>query len=247
LKVLVDETRPLDFTAQADPADWTNNNQPVISFKTTDQFSGVDHYELAIDNGSFTRVSSPYKLPTLTDGEHKITVKAVDKMGWETIAATKVYIDTTAPVIGEFKAVPGDKKIIVRWQTTATDVKSYVLKRLPAFKHGSKKELGPDVLEYVDTEVENSRKYRYSIQAFDHIDNASPVVDASMVRPGIVEAKTEPTVETKIEYENVVIGVPVKALPQEKTLTIMEVKDPEPILEKSLAVNISKVYEFERN
>ena len=62
LNLLVDTTPPEPFTVTADPDDWTNNPQPIITFGTTDTISGIDYYELAINNGAFIRVESPYQL-----------------------------------------------------------------------------------------------------------------------------------------------------------------------------------------
>ncbi|MCL6591946.1 MAG: hypothetical protein K6U80_18605, partial [Firmicutes bacterium] len=246
ITIITDTTPPLDFEVTVNPADWTNNNRPMVTFGATDLTSGIDHYELAVDDQSFTKVTSPYRLPALQDGERLITVKAVDKAGWETTSTAHAYIDTTPPVApAEFKAVPGDKKIIVSWKPNPeTDLKKYIVKRIPAFPSGDEKEFGPEIHEYIDTEVQDGTGYSYSIKAGDHIDNIGQVSTAPAVKPGVAEVKVNPAVETKIEYENVIVGVPEKALTREKTLTIMEVKDPEPLLEKSLALNISKVYEF---
>jgi RHS repeat-associated protein len=246
LKVMVDETRPLDFPVTANPADWANNNRPVLTFATSDKVSRIDHYELAVDDGAFAAVTSPYKLPVTADGEHTITVKAIDKAGWETIATTKVYIDTTPPVIvADFNTVPGKQKILISWQPNPeSDLKSYVLKRTPAFKDGSEKVLAPDIHTYTDTEVEDLQSYIYSIKAVDHIDLAGPLTTTPTVKPGLAEVKVNPSVETKIEYENVQVVVPIGALPATKTLTITEVKDPESLLEKSMGINLSPVYSF---
>ena len=244
INVTIDLSPPLAFTPVANPADWTTNNRPVISFTTTDKITGIDHYELAIDDKAFTRVTSSYKLPTTADGEHLITVKAFDKVGWVTSGTTKVYIDTTAPVISEFKAVPGNQKVIVSWKTADTDVKTYTLKRVPAFKVGSKKVFGPDILQYIDTDVVNLSTYTYSIQAIDHVDNINSVITTPTVKPGLAEVSTSPKTDTKIEYENVTVGVPVGALSTTKTLTVTTVKDADPIVAKSMGINVSPVYSF---
>ncbi len=243
----VDVLPPAEFTPVADPAGWTNNNRPVIRFGTTDSGSGISRYELAADDGPFSGpVSSPYKMPALSDGEHTIKIKATDKAGWETTGSVKVFIDTTPPVaVREFKAVPGDRKIIVSWKPNPeTDFKKYILKRTPAFPEGPAEEFGPEITQYTDIEVENFQNYTYSVKALDHIDNTSPAATAATVQPGFAKVTVNPAVETKIEYENVVVGVPAGALPETKTLTVMEIKNPEPLLEQSHNINVSPVYEF---
>ena len=247
ITVTTDTTPPLPFEITIKPADWTNNQQPVVTFETGDAMAGIDHYELAVDDQEFTRATSPHTLPVLSDGRHLITVKAIDKAGWATTNTTPTYayIDTTPPgVPAEFKAVPGDKKIIVSWKpNTETDFKKYILKRVPAFPDGDL-EFNIDTHQYTDTGVENFQSYTYSIKTLDHIDNVSQEAAAPAVKPGLAEVKVNPAVETKIEYENVVVGVPAGALSQSKTLTIMEVKNPEPLLEKSYNINVSQVFEL---
>jgi RHS repeat-associated protein len=244
LKVFVDETKPLDFAVTANPADWANNNRPVLTFATTDQISGVDRYELAVDDGEFIQVTSPYKLPVTPDGEHLVTVKAIDKLGWETTATAKVYIDTTPPSTpAEFKAVPGDKKIIVSWKpNTESDFKKYIVKRFPAFPDGDK-EFNINTGQYTDSNVENFQSYTYSIKTLDHIDNTSQEAATPSMKPGLAQVPASPQAETRIEYENVAITIPKGALAETKAITIMEVKNP-PALEDSMGINVSKTYEF---
>ena len=244
IKVLVDTVPPELFEVTAVPADWTSNTRPILTFGTTDATSGVSHYLASIDGGGFTKVTSPYQIPEQADGEHTIIIKAVDKAGWETENSVKVYIDTKPPVkVSEFKAVPGDKKIIVSWkENPEEDVVKYILKRIPAFPDGSEQEFEIGITEYIDTEVEDLKSYTYSIRAIDHANNGSPVVTAPAVKPGMAEIVINPSLETKIEYENVLVGIPIGALPVSRTITITKVKNPERILEESKGINLSPVY-----
>ncbi|HBE77563.1 MAG TPA: hypothetical protein DDW65_07230, partial [Firmicutes bacterium] len=246
LRVMVDATKPLDFTVTADPADWASNNRPVLTFATTDKVSGMDHYELAVDNGNFTAVVSPYKLPTTADGEHTVTVKAIDKAGWETIATTKVYIDTTPPAaVKDFKAVPGNNRITVSWtKNSESDITNYIVSRAPAFTDGNPKTYAPDTKEFVDGDVSKDKSYIYTVYATDHAANIGTAVKTDAVTPGLAKVIAIPTQDTKIEYENVVVGVPAGALSATKTLTITQVKDSDALVSKSKGINISPVYSF---
>jgi hypothetical protein len=99
MELKIDATKPTDFTPSADPSDWTSNNKPLISFTTNDNTSGIDHYEILIDNVlSSTNAVSPYELPELSDGSHKITVRAYDKANNYKDGNVDVYIDTEKPV-----------------------------------------------------------------------------------------------------------------------------------------------------
>jgi len=96
-KFTIDAIPPEPFTPTAEPKNWTNNTQPVISFDTTDLTSGVDHFEVKIDDGTFSIQTSPYKLPEQQDGVHNITVKAYDVAKNYRESYVEVYIDSTPP------------------------------------------------------------------------------------------------------------------------------------------------------
>jgi hypothetical protein len=97
VRVYIDTTSPIAFTPSASPSFWTNNTRPTITFSTTDNTSGIKHYEVKIDTGAFTTRSSPYTLPALTNGVHNITVRAIDNAGNYIDSMVQVFIDTTAP------------------------------------------------------------------------------------------------------------------------------------------------------
>jgi len=94
--VQIDATPPADFTIDFEPklkSPVMTSQEPVVSFITTDSLSGIEHYELKTidfgktksgENGFFTEVISPYKLPILSIGEHEIVVRAFDAAGnWQ--------------------------------------------------------------------------------------------------------------------------------------------------------------------
>lgn len=95
--ILIDTTPPLEFSPTATPNNWTTNTQPIISFETTDETSGIDRYEVMVGEDEFVNQASPYTLPALPDGIHKITVRAYDLAGNYRESSVNVYIDTTPP------------------------------------------------------------------------------------------------------------------------------------------------------
>lgn len=98
LTYTLDNTPPADFPVIVDPPNWTPNTSPVLTFGTTDGYSGINHYELSIDNGTAQTVTSPYTLPVLSEGVHNLKVTVVDKAGNRRDAAPAfAYIDTTPP------------------------------------------------------------------------------------------------------------------------------------------------------
>jgi len=88
--VQIDSSPPAIFTPTVEPSPKTIERQPLISFITTDAFSGLDYYTLKyIDMtpereeavGFFTEVSSPYRLPSLEIGKYLVVVRAYDEAG----------------------------------------------------------------------------------------------------------------------------------------------------------------------
>ncbi|UCH89076.1 MAG: hypothetical protein JSV49_00040, partial [Thermoplasmata archaeon] len=106
IDVYIDDTVPNGFQPGASPSGWTNDTTPVITFSTTDDTSGIDHYEISIDNGSFTEQTRPYEIPAQSDGSHNITVRAFDRAGNYIDRWVDVYIDDTAPNSFQPSAAP---------------------------------------------------------------------------------------------------------------------------------------------
>ena len=91
--VRIDKGNPASFAIEIDPAPKTNSKQPIISFLTTDAFSGIDHYEIKVvditienkgKDSFFIEVSSPYLFSNFEIGTYIIIVRAYDKAGnWQ--------------------------------------------------------------------------------------------------------------------------------------------------------------------
>jgi hypothetical protein len=97
INIYIDTVKPNDFTPIVNPSAWTSNNQPEIIFYTTDETSGVDHYDVKIDGSNYTTQDSPYKLPQQTDGIHLVIIRAYDMAGNYREVTVEVYIDTITP------------------------------------------------------------------------------------------------------------------------------------------------------
>ena len=88
----IDNTPPAVFTPVIEPTDSRPGEKRVITFSTTDQHSGLDHYEvkiLSLDDKSgaepfFTEHTSPWLTTPLDIGRYKIVVRAYDTAGnWQ--------------------------------------------------------------------------------------------------------------------------------------------------------------------
>ena len=91
----IDTTPPAEFPIDVSPRRRTVRTTPIISWATTDQHSGIDHYEIKLISLSnpglakadssesqpfFVEANSPYT-PTLELGKYDLVVRAYDKAG----------------------------------------------------------------------------------------------------------------------------------------------------------------------
>ncbi len=97
-KIKIDSTLPKEFNLEIKQSDPTDP-LPILVFKTEDSLSGIDYYEILVDNVSSSRVlanelsETGYKMEkAISPGEHTITVKAVDKAGNERSASEKISV-----------------------------------------------------------------------------------------------------------------------------------------------------------
>lgn len=93
--VNIDNGTPAEFQVDISPNSRTSNKNPLISFSTTDQGSGIDHYEIKIipldrqsdssgqqgtETPFFIEATSPYSRQ-LELGKYDVVVRAYDKAG----------------------------------------------------------------------------------------------------------------------------------------------------------------------
>jgi hypothetical protein len=96
-RVLKIDTVPPDaFVPRASNSSWTATS-PAIYFNTTDNLSGLDRYEVKVDNNNSSKRTSPWILPEMIDGTHTVTVRAFDRAGNFRDGTIDVYIDKTPP------------------------------------------------------------------------------------------------------------------------------------------------------
>ncbi|HBG81416.1 TPA: hypothetical protein DDW69_01100 [candidate division CPR2 bacterium] len=114
--------------------------EPIYAakFEATDALSGIDHYELKIDDGAYAAQISPFALTIADNNEHSIAVKAVDKAGnfVELVKSfSKRDVVIPAPKISEISSIfklkseeeSLNKEYLIKGSGTAkTKVKIYV-------------------------------------------------------------------------------------------------------------------------
>ncbi len=99
IRIQIDKTAPTGLTIVTEPK-LVADKRPMVSFAAVDAASGVDHYDLRLDNGAFATVPSPYTPASITSGEHTFTVRAYDKAGNMVEGTAKITIkNIAAPTI----------------------------------------------------------------------------------------------------------------------------------------------------
>ncbi|MDD5569067.1 MAG: DUF5011 domain-containing protein, partial [Candidatus Pacebacteria bacterium] len=93
---IVDADAPV-ITINSAPGALINVNSATIEFTVTGDFSAM---ECKFDGSDIEDCASPIALSDLTEGEHKVTVKAVDALGNESNVPEVIFtVDMTAPTI----------------------------------------------------------------------------------------------------------------------------------------------------
>lgn len=97
--IFVDEGAPANFTPTANPASWTAADSVTITFVTTDAYSGIAGYAIAVGEGAYAAAASPHPLDVsaLPDGTHTVHVRATDGTGNSLTREVDIQIDRTAP------------------------------------------------------------------------------------------------------------------------------------------------------
>ncbi len=142
-KVKIDGTSPKQFTPTIRAMD--DNN--LIKLDGNDDLSGIDYYELRIDNNKNLKVKidelrdKEYLLPILNEGTHEVVVAAYDKAGNKTeanvsylnnpISIPEISLNLDKITIGETVIILGktkypNKKVSVILESEGKEIKKYI-------------------------------------------------------------------------------------------------------------------------
>ena len=92
-KIQIDTKPPLPFEIKVKEGKETINPQPTLVFEAIDETSGINYYEVKIDQQEPLKIAEKeYKLPVQSLGKHTIIIKAVDRAGNYTLAMTEINI-----------------------------------------------------------------------------------------------------------------------------------------------------------
>ncbi len=107
-KVQIDTSPPNNFEIRVDDGGDKTNPSPSLYFDTTDDLSGISHYDIKIDNNYFSSVApseiNPFIMPLQSPDLHIVTIIAIDKSGNRKDSTTT--IDIRSIQIPEITAYP---------------------------------------------------------------------------------------------------------------------------------------------
>lgn len=134
-KFQIDKTPPKEFTLSVDQGGDPMNRQPFFQFETTDELSGIDYYEVILNDNSFAKVKPEeiregkwQPVNPLESGNYTVQVKAFDRAGNYTLSLNKERTFTAVSfAIERFpfeissipKTIEEGKKLVIEGKTLA--------------------------------------------------------------------------------------------------------------------------------
>lgn len=88
----VDTVPPNPIQPYTERIRYVEGEEALVEFATTDDGSGIDHYELSLGGDEFFEATSPYVVSGLQVGDLLLEVKAVDKVGNERYGKTGIRV-----------------------------------------------------------------------------------------------------------------------------------------------------------
>lgn len=172
-KIQIDTKLPLPFEIKVKEGNETTNPQPTIIFETTDEISGIDYYEVKIDQQEPIKTGEKeYKIPAQPVGKHTIIVKAVDKAGNYILAVSEINIlPLGAPIITDYPEtlLPGTFISIKGKAIPEATIKVYFQKDEKRVEMGETKSDKDGKWSFVGTDPLKRGVYKIWVEAIDFL------------------------------------------------------------------------------
>jgi hypothetical protein len=176
-KFQIDLKPPEKFGVTVKEGEKTSNSQPTLVFDATDQMSGIDHYEIRIDQqASISTKEKEFKLPPQSSGKHIIENKVFDQAGNYALATVEVEITSLeAPVIIEYpkELYPGTPLLIKGSAPSGSMVKIHLQNEKTGETIGETKAGDDGAWSYIDFSIKESGTYRIFAHAEDEAGGKS--------------------------------------------------------------------------
>ena len=170
-KFQIDTIAPLPFEIKIKEGKETTNPQPTLILETTDGMSGIDYYEIKIDQQSLIKTEKKeYKIPIQSFGEHTIIVKAIDMAGNSVLSMTEINIlPIETPIITNYseKLLPNSILSIKGTAIPKADVKIYIQKNEKEIKTEETKSDEQGKWYYIETDPLEKGVYQIWAETID--------------------------------------------------------------------------------
>lgn len=175
----IDATPPADFKVDILPSSKTSSTKPIIKFGTSDQLSGLDHYEIKIiplsedtslvegNQPFFIEAQSPFILENLDLGSYDVIVRAYDRAGNFRDVTEKMVLYGKVFSFASVEGIKLGNSFLVSWQVfigiiafviaALTILFVYIKRRHDTLHHRKGKY---DVSEKLKDQLEELKKYR---------------------------------------------------------------------------------------
>ncbi len=133
-QINVDATPPLATITSPSAQTFVASNSVEVTWTATDDLSGIDHFELALDGGltrDVDRTARNYTFFGLSDGSHTVELRAVDSAGLTITRASVFMVDATEPTV--LVTSPGSGAVITSSSTTVKWIASDKTSGLDSF------------------------------------------------------------------------------------------------------------------
>ena len=121
-KLNIDTERPADFSVTRVDTDDPTNPKPEFIFKTSDEVSGIDRYELKIGDEDWFKISPEqaeiYELPLQVPGERIVLIRAYDRADNFSEVEYSLEVESIKPPIIEYapKVIRNGQTIVISGQ-----------------------------------------------------------------------------------------------------------------------------------
>ncbi|MBS3816927.1 MAG: S8 family serine peptidase [Candidatus Thermoplasmatota archaeon] len=157
---------------------YVNETDFMIDWQGSDDISGIDHYEVRVDGGSWQNVgkSSSYQLTGAAHNDHyTVEIRAFDRAGFTTKATTNFTVDLIDPAI-ELTFPPDGgwaaKNMTTEWQSNdrVSGINAHMIRipEDPRYQHWIN--VGTDT-EYSFNDLEGGEEYTVEVVATDRAGN----------------------------------------------------------------------------
>ena len=176
-KFQIDTEPPKPFEIKVKEGKETTNPQPTLFFETIDEMSGIDYYEVKIDQQPSIKISeTEYKMSPQSLGKRTVIIKAVDKAGNYILAMTEINIlPIEPPVIIDYpkELIPGATLSIKGTAIPEVTVKIYIKKDEEEVKIGETKSDKEGKRFYIEVKPVEKGVYRVWTEAIDSLGGKS--------------------------------------------------------------------------